>query len=363
MKKYILLFLLIPYTASAFILAGVYGKGSGVVTYAPNAPTASAASSGATSNAITWSYGATDGSHSAGTSVKLYRGTTAAGESGTPVATGITSSPYSDTGLTTSQIYYYYLKANNSAGDSTQSSEISATPTSGGGIDTTNQSLQLNANAGSGTSITDASTTPVTVTTNGSFSWVSGNISADSAVSIANTSSTTSATANGFIITGDTTNKLNPGSGAFSAMFWIKVSESTRGSYPTIFQGSNALSGATSLYTLQLDPSMKMRAYRTDGTNTPVALSSAAINNGAWRHVAVVMSGSAVSIYIDGTLSNTGTSAGTPNCDTSTGYYAFLTTVDRVPQTSFNGAIQHFRVFKRALTGTEISTAASTPLG
>jgi len=63
---------------------------------------------------------------SGATSYSIYRGTTAGGESTTAIATGITSTSYTNTGLTNGTAYFYKVKAVNSAGTSAYSNEASA---------------------------------------------------------------------------------------------------------------------------------------------------------------------------------------------------------------------------------------------
>jgi hypothetical protein len=77
---------------------------------------------GAGQVALSWN------SSTAATGYKVFRGTSSGGESSTPIATP-TGTSYTDTNVTAGTKYYYYVKANNSAGDSPPSSEVSATPT------------------------------------------------------------------------------------------------------------------------------------------------------------------------------------------------------------------------------------------
>jgi uncharacterized protein YjdB/fibronectin type 3 domain-containing protein len=63
------------------------------------------------------------------TSYNIYRGTTAGGESATPIATGVTANSYLDFDVTNKTQYFYKVKATNNAGTSNYSSEASATPT------------------------------------------------------------------------------------------------------------------------------------------------------------------------------------------------------------------------------------------
>ena len=58
----------------------------------------------------------------------VYRGTTAGGQSGTPVATGLTAPTFVNTGLVNGTTYYYKVSGVNTGGIGTRSAEVSATP-------------------------------------------------------------------------------------------------------------------------------------------------------------------------------------------------------------------------------------------
>lgn len=66
------------------------------------------------------------------TSYNVYRGTTS-GTHGTTVATGGSGTSYTDSTITNGTSYYYVVTAVNSYGESGNSNEASATPSSGGG--------------------------------------------------------------------------------------------------------------------------------------------------------------------------------------------------------------------------------------
>ncbi len=91
---------------------------------APAAPATLTATAGAASVALSWS------ASTGATSYNVYRGTTAGGESATPIVTGVTGTTYTNTGLTNGTQYYYKVKAVNANGASGYSPEASAMPAS-----------------------------------------------------------------------------------------------------------------------------------------------------------------------------------------------------------------------------------------
>jgi titin len=93
----------------------------------PSAPLGTTASAGNASATVSWSAPATNGG-SPVTGYNVYRGTSPGGESGTPVASNVTTTSFTDTGLANGTTYYYRVAAVNAVGTSAQSSEVSATP-------------------------------------------------------------------------------------------------------------------------------------------------------------------------------------------------------------------------------------------
>jgi cellulose 1,4-beta-cellobiosidase len=86
----------------------------------PAAPTGLKATAGTKRVALSWT------ASSGAQTYNVYRGTAAGQESSTPIATGITSTSYTNTGLTTGKTYYYKVAAVNAGGTSPLSSEVSA---------------------------------------------------------------------------------------------------------------------------------------------------------------------------------------------------------------------------------------------
>ncbi|MGO8673157.1 MAG: malectin domain-containing carbohydrate-binding protein [Capsulimonadaceae bacterium] len=93
----------------------------------PAAPTGVTATPGNAQVALAWT------ASSGATSYNVYRGTATGGESATAIATGVTTTSYTNTGLTNGTEYFYKVAALNASGTSAQSTEVSATPSTGTG--------------------------------------------------------------------------------------------------------------------------------------------------------------------------------------------------------------------------------------
>ncbi|CAK0741211.1 hypothetical protein CCP3SC5AM1_1050010 [Gammaproteobacteria bacterium] len=88
----------------------------------PEAPTLTSAVAGNAQVTLKWS------AISGAISYKIFRGTTAGGESTTPIKSGITGTSMVITGLTNGKKYFFKMAAVNAAGTSALSNEVSATP-------------------------------------------------------------------------------------------------------------------------------------------------------------------------------------------------------------------------------------------
>ena len=93
----------------------------------PAAPTGVVATVGNQQVGISWSTVIN------ATSYNVYRGTSAGGESATPIATGITATFFTNTGLSNNTRYYYKVAAVDGAGTGSKSAEVNARPTSSSG--------------------------------------------------------------------------------------------------------------------------------------------------------------------------------------------------------------------------------------
>jgi hypothetical protein len=105
--------------------SGKSGEVSATPFTIPNPPANLTATAGNAQVTLSWTASPTAASYN------VYRGTSANGEAAAAVATGISTTSYTDTGRTNGTKYFYKVAAVNSAGTSGKSNEASATPVGG----------------------------------------------------------------------------------------------------------------------------------------------------------------------------------------------------------------------------------------
>lgn len=105
------------------------GTGSATLTLtisaavtAPQPPAGLTATAGSSQVTLNWT------ASTGATSYSVFRGTASGAEATTPIASGLTGTSFVDTGVVNGTTYFYFVEAVNSAGSSTPSSEVSATP-------------------------------------------------------------------------------------------------------------------------------------------------------------------------------------------------------------------------------------------
>jgi hypothetical protein len=241
----------------------------------PSAPTGLSATAGNAQVALSWN------SASGATSYNVKRSLSSGGTYAS-VATGVTATAYTNTGLTNGTTYYFVVSAVNAGGESSNSSQASATPTAGG--------------ASYGISF-DGSNDYVNVPDSG---YDDGNWSMEAWIK-------TTASA-GFVIGNEEGSDL-------------RVYDSGKAMFQ-IYTGS-------------------FRNLYSTGT----------VNDGNWHHVVGVRSGNTMYMYIDGSQNNSMSISGTAD------YLGFMAIGQRGNnQSYFSGSMDEVRVYDKALTSTEVST-------
>jgi hypothetical protein len=95
-------------------------------------------------------------------------------------------------------------------------------------------------------------------------------------------------------------------------------------------------------------------AISTSGFGSEQVLTSASIETSGWRHVAVVLGAGQGVLYVDGAAVSTSSTVLLRPADLGTIDYAYLGKSQFSNDPNFDGQIDEFRVYGRALSATEI---------
>ncbi len=141
---------------------------------------------------------------------------------------------------------------------------------------------------------------------------------------------------------------------------WVNVTSSQN--WARIFDvGINAkLANNTSTGTLYMNLVPKNSgtnlafSISKDGISNEQVLNSAALPTGTWKHVALVLASGVASLYVDGVLATSSSTLTLRPKDLGTIDYAYLGKSQFTADPYFDGQIDEFRVYGRALSATEI---------
>jgi fibronectin type 3 domain-containing protein len=263
----------------------------------------------------------------------IIRRSTTSGGSYATVASEVTATNYLDTGLVNGTTYFYVVAATNANGVSSNSVEVSATPTDlkalytfeGNALDTSG-----NGNNGTATSVT----------------YVAGKIGAQAA-QFNGTSSYVSIPA---CISND-----------FSVAMWIKTTDTAGSAGGQWWSGKGLVDGevagpATDWGTAIVGGKFVLGVGAN--TDTTVA-SSVSVNDGTWHHVTATRNNTsgAMAVYVDGVLRGSGAGAtGTRSAPPGLRIGCIQT-----GNNFLNGAIDDVRLYDHILTTNEIAALIAPP--
>ncbi len=272
------------------------------------------------------------------TTYTVKRSTTSGGPYAT-VATGLTALTYTDTGLTNDLTYYYVVNGANDLGSGPDSAEVAVTPST--------LRVHLKFDEIAGTVAADSGVYARHATLVGAPTFAAGKLNNALGLTAA---SAQYATLPSGIVSGVTD---------FTVSTWVKVNAFA--TWQRIFDFGT---GTTNYMFLTTQYGTGGSASRLRfGIRTPsvpeqiVSGTSIALTTGAWTHVAVVRSGTTVSLYVNGALAGSGTIALNPS-DLG------VTTQNYLGKSQWNdpyldGALDDFRLYSQALSASEIALYAS----
>ncbi len=153
----------------------------------------------------------------------------------------------------------------------------------------------------------------------------------------------------------------NPGTGDFTFAFAIKTTAA--GQEHAIWEErAQCDSDGTSFWGFRMQPNgrVNFEAQNTVGEDYMDLGSMASVNDGAWHWVAVTRQTTTASLYVDGQLQSTTTTATTADISKSTPMRAGVSSCDGVDGTSaLMGQLDELMIFAVALTQPQIQTLGS----
>ncbi len=329
-------------TTYYYVMSALNGSGESVdsaeigvttLTGPPEAPTGLSAILG--TNQVTLSWMATSGT----TSYGVKRATTSGGPY-TTIATGLTGTTYTDTGITHDASYFYVVVATNGDGTSPDSAEVAVAPGTLG--------VHLEFDETGGTIAADSSGRGQHATLLNGANFAPGIL--DNGLNLPATSAQHATLPSG-IVSGLTD---------FTVATWIKVNAFV--TWQRIFDFGTGTNN--NMFLSAQGPAGAGRprfSIRTPEVGEQAFDSSIALTAGAWTHLAVTRSGNTVQLYIDGTLAGSGTVTLSPS---GLGF----TTQNYLGKSQFNdpyfnGALDDFRLYTQAMSAAEITALAQPPAG
>jgi fibronectin type 3 domain-containing protein len=252
----------------------------------------------------------------------------------TAIASGITATSYSDTGLTNGVTCYYVVSATNAKGESANSPEIAGTPS--------DLLLRLKFDETDATVAADSSGNGYDAALVNGPTFGAGRVG--SAVSFASASSQYATLPGGLVSTlGDFT--ITAWVNAASLSTWSRIFDFGSGTTNYMFltpQYSSSSAG-------------KLRfAIRTSSAGEQQLSSSTAMTANTWNHIAVTLSGGTAKLYLNGNVVATNTGMTLTPSSLGTTSLNYLGRSQFAADPYFNGAIDDFRIYSRALSASEI---------
>lgn len=292
----------------------------------PSVPTGlSSLTTSPTSVSLNWTAAANDATYT------VRRAATSGGPY-TTIATGVTATTYTDAGLTTGTTYYYVVAADNTAGESANSTQASATPSS--------LYLDLSFDEGTGTTAADSSGNGWNATLVNGATWTTG--VAGSAINLAAASSQYVSLPTGVV---------NP-LAACTIATWVEPTSISN--WMRIFDFGSSTSDYMFLTPSNGNNSTLRFAINT-GSGEQQINSTATLTPNTWTHLAVTLSGGVGILYVNGTEvgRNSSMTLNPAALGATTHNYIGRSQFSADPY--FNGSVDDFRIYSVALTAAEVA--------
>ncbi len=148
-----------------------------------------------------------------------------------------------------------------------------------------------------------------------------------------------------------------PLTGSFTIAAWVKIPSSLGANYNTIVYKGTSGSAVNQNYSFIIRTSTsKLEFYMGNGSTYNSVLGNTALSIGSWYHVAVTFDGSALRLYVNGSLDNSTTTTITPTDQGTNTQIGMAIDTGVTPNGGpMNGYIDEVRIYNRTLSSTEIT--------
>ena len=326
--------------ASGFLSAGysldcieMY-QGAEQTAAVPSPPVPVTASGG--NGQVTLNWNASPGA----TSYKVKRSITSGGPY-TDIATGISATSYTDTGLRNGVAYYYVISATGTSGTGIDSTQAGGTPI-GPELRT-----QLRFDESSGTTATDSTGNGWDGTLIDGPAWAAGRIN------------------NAVSLDGDNDHVTLPagvlvGLGDFTISAWVKLNTVTN--WSRVFDFGTGTSAYMFLTPKNSITNVVRFAISADGIPGEQTINgTAALPAGVWTHVAVSLSGAIGTLYVNGAAVGTNSAMNVAPFNLGNTTQNYLGKSQYVSDPQLNGMVDEFQIYGRPLSVAEIAALAAPP--
>jgi hypothetical protein len=269
----------------------------------------------------------------------IRRATTSGGPY-TTIATGVNATSFTDMGLTSGTTYYYVIAGDNTAGESANSSEDAATAS--------DLFVHLKFDDGSGAIASDASGNGWDGTLVNSPTWsTSGKV---------NTSLTLTGSSSQYV---QLPSGVVAGQTSFTVAAWVYLT--TNNMWMRVFDFGTGTSNYMFL-SVKNGSGVPRFGILLNGQSTEQGINgTAAIPTGVWTHIAVTWSNNVGTLYVNGVQvgQNTNMTWNPSMLGVTTNNYLGKSQWN---DPYFDGSVDDFRLYARALSAAEIQSLATTAI-
>lgn len=256
----------------------------------------------------------------------------------TTIASGVSATTFTDTGLATGTTYYYVVSGVNAAGEGPNSGEDSAMPT--------DLLVHLPFDETYGSTSADTSGNGWTATLVNSPAWTTGIFG--NALNFSSASSQ-SATLGTGVLTGVNDFTISVWVKMTSFATWARIFDFGTGTTNYMFLSAQGPAGAG-----------KPRfAIRTPSVSEQDIDSSVALPTGTWTQIVVTLSGTTGKMYINGTLVGTNSSMSLTPASLGSTTLNYFGRSQFSADPYLNGSIDDFRLNGHALTAAQVAASAN----